>query len=67
MINFLFMGGEVSCLDAADCNDDGMIDIGDVVYLINYLYIGGSAPAIPFPVCGLDPTADELGCEAHPC
>jgi parallel beta-helix repeat protein len=27
-----------------DANGDGTIDIGDVVYLINYLYKGGSAP-----------------------
>ena len=27
-----------------DCNTDGTIDIADVVYLINYLFIGGSAP-----------------------
>jgi len=27
-----------------DCNNDGIINIGDVVYLINYLYRGGSPP-----------------------
>ena len=27
-----------------DANGDGVIDIGDVVYLINYLYKNGSAP-----------------------
>jgi hypothetical protein len=27
-----------------DCNGDGMIDGGDVVYLINYLFQSGSAP-----------------------
>ncbi|MGB7063090.1 MAG: S8 family serine peptidase [Candidatus Zixiibacteriota bacterium] len=29
---------------AGDANGDGTIDIGDVVYLINYLYKGGPAP-----------------------
>jgi hypothetical protein len=28
-----------------DVNSDGMIDIGDVVYLVNYLYQGGPAPS----------------------
>ncbi len=28
-----------------DCNSDGMIDVGDVVYLINYLYRGGDPPS----------------------
>jgi hypothetical protein len=27
-----------------DCNGDGVIDVGDVVYLINYLFIHGPAP-----------------------
>jgi hypothetical protein len=27
-----------------DCNNDGTIDIGDVVFLVNYLYKNGSAP-----------------------
>ncbi len=67
IINYLFIEGDVSCLDAVDCNDDGITDISDVVYLINYLYIDGSAPPIPFPDCGLDLTPDELGCEYHPC
>jgi hypothetical protein len=30
-----------------DCNSDGTVDVGDVVYLINYLYLG-DAP--PYPV-----------------
>jgi hypothetical protein len=27
-----------------DCNGDGTVDVGDVVYLVNYLYRSGSAP-----------------------
>ncbi len=27
-----------------DCNGDGIIDLGDVVYLVNYLYKGGLPP-----------------------
>ncbi len=27
-----------------DANGDGVIDIGDVIYLINYLFLGTSAP-----------------------
>ena len=27
-----------------DCNDDGLVDIGDVLYLINYLFLDGSEP-----------------------
>jgi len=39
-----------------DCNDDGIIDIGDAIYLINYLYKGGPAP---------DPQqAGDVNCDA---
>lgn len=31
-------------LTRGDCNGDGIIDIGDVVHLINYLYKSGPAP-----------------------
>jgi hypothetical protein len=29
---------------AGDANGDGQTDVGDVVYLINYLFKGGNAP-----------------------
>jgi hypothetical protein len=32
-----------------DCNGDGIIDVGDIVYLINYLFRNGSAPK-PMPL-----------------
>ena len=33
-----------NCLSTGDCTGDGVVDIGDVVYLIGYLYRGGPAP-----------------------
>ena len=39
-----------------DCNDDGVIDIADAVYLVNYLYKSGPAP---------DPQqAGDVNCDA---
>jgi len=35
-VNIFFLCG--------DSNDDGEIDVGDVIHLINYLFIGGSSP-----------------------
>ena len=32
------------CIGAGDCNNDGIIDVGDVVYLINYLFKAGPEP-----------------------
>jgi hypothetical protein len=55
-------GEPFNCDDAADANDDGVLNMVDCGYLQNYLYGGGPPPPPPFPDCGLDPTSDELDC-----
>ena len=49
----------ISQFTRGDCNGDGIIDLGDVVYLVNYLYKNGS---IPEPLesgdCNCDATVD---------
>ena len=40
-----------------DVNKDGIIDVADVMYLINYLFIGGSAPD---PMWLGDATCDDV-------
>lgn len=63
---YLFLRGTSPvCMDAADSNDDGMLDISDPVYLLFYLFIGNSPPPpAPFPEAGIDPTfRDNLGCQ----
>ncbi len=40
-----------------DVNKDGIIDVADVMYLINYLFIGGSAPD---PLWLGDATCDDV-------
>ncbi|MGQ9589133.1 MAG: hypothetical protein ACUVYA_02435 [Planctomycetota bacterium] len=70
ILGHLFLGSpeELPCEDAADANDDGELNLTDAVYLLGYLFLGGPEPRPPFPwPPGLDPTADELGCEAVPC
>ncbi len=65
IIIFLFGGGRpFPCEDACDINDDGGIDIGDVIYAINYLFLHGPPPPAPYPRCGIDPTRDSLDCRA---
>jgi len=46
--------GMTSC---GDCTNDSLIDVGDVVYLINYLFKGGPAPD---PVCQGDVNCSGL-------
>jgi surface protein with Ig-like domain/dockerin type I repeat protein len=49
------------CWKAADANDDGKVRVDDAIFLVTVLCSGGCLPA-PFPIVGLDPTPDSLGC-----
>ena len=80
LVSFLFgeMGGkpqyEPTCFDACDANDDGVVDMSDPLYVINYLFRFGPFPPAPGPGLmkdetgvhvappGNDPTDDLLGC-----
>ena len=46
-----------SHVDRGDLNADGIVNVGDVVYLVNYLYRGGSEPC---PVEAGDVTCDGI-------
>src|SRR5262249_28221334 len=45
----------IPCSASADCNNDGMADLSDVVFLLNSLFLGGPAPSAPYPACGVAP------------
>jgi hypothetical protein len=56
---------EISCLDAADVDDDGDVDYDDYLYFAAW-QAGGPQPPSPGPyVCGLDPTEDDLTCDVY--
>lgn len=63
---YLFQAGDApSCDDAADANDDAVLDISDPVFLLFFLFLQGPPPPAPFPDPGIDPTfRDNLGCES---
>lgn len=65
ILDSIFGGGRaLPCLDAADANDNGKVELSDAVHILNYLFRGGPAPLAPYPGPGIDPTVDdELGCE----
>lgn len=55
------------CYDAADVDDNGVIQLADAIRLIQFLFSGGLAPAAPGNVTkGPDPTADSLKCLIYP-
>ena len=68
IIDYLFnLGPAPPCLDAADVNDNGVVNTADIAYLASFLGAGGPPPPPPFPNCGLDPTADALICTVSCC
>ena len=61
-------GAELPCLDAADVNDDALVDDADAVLLLSSLLGDGVVLPEPATGCGLDPTPDALGCATQgPC
>ena len=69
VLNFLFLGtAELPCQDAADADDTGVLELTDATAVFNFLFLAGPPPPLPHRTCGLDPTADPLGCTAFgPC
>lgn len=67
LLEYGFLGSGVTliCEDAADINDDGMIEpIVDAVALLQALFVPGATPiSAPGLVCGIDPTTDSLTCD----
>ena len=59
--------GDLSCKDAADANDDEVIDVSDAVFLYAALMGGGAPPSAPWPNCGEDLTGPpgSLGCDSY--
>ena len=57
---YLFSALEArTCLDALDIDDNGAIQVTDAVFLLRFLFRGGSRPPPPFPLPGPDPTDND--------
>lgn len=65
-LEFLFNGGPSVCFDAMDSNDDSSVNLADVIHGLNAIFGLGPLPSAPYPNCGVDPTADALGCVSFP-
>jgi hypothetical protein len=62
-----FLGLQVvTCLDAADVDDDGEAHILDRIALSDVLLLGNGPIAAPFPTPGADPTEDDIDCDSLP-
>ena len=51
------------CLDAADVDDSGAIDLSDGIALISYLFLAAPRPGPMLAVCWFDPADDPLDCQ----
>ncbi len=63
-LHFLFLGGvDLQCYDAADADDNGALEVTDVIRTLTVLYEGGETFPPP-DQCGPDPTDDDpLDCK----
>ena len=59
VLAYLFSGGSLTCLDAADVDDGGIVDIADAISIFSYLFQGGTPPSSPFPWPGTDSTTTD--------
>ena len=68
LLSYLFQGGNsLACEAAADFNADGTIQLVDAIALLHFSFLGGTAPAPPYPECGFDITTASLGCLSSTC
>ena len=54
--------GRPHFVELARLNDDGRLDLADVIFLLQYIFLEGTEPPPPFPDEGFDVTCDLLDC-----
>ncbi|MDE0961159.1 MAG: hypothetical protein OSB09_10290 [Planctomycetota bacterium] len=58
----------LNCAEAADLNDDGLLQLDDVIVSLGLIFLGDPIQlAAPFPGCGTDPVTNTLPCDNPPC
>jgi hypothetical protein len=50
----LFEELSLTCEDAGDADNDELLELADVMFLLNFLFLNGPAPAFPYPEPGFD-------------
>ena len=68
VLGYLFLGTQApGCLDSADTDDSGTLEITDAVAILEFLFSGSAVPPPPGPLeCGSDPSPDDLSCSRFP-
>ncbi|NCF99452.1 MAG: hypothetical protein GWP39_08085 [Planctomycetia bacterium] len=65
ILQYLFGGQAISCLESANANSDASLDLSDAVYLLLHLFSSGAAPGAPHPACGT--ALVSVGCISGSC
>ena len=60
LLRFSFSGGSLSCFDAGEVDDDGVLELTDPIASLGLLFLGVEELAGPFVECGQDPKDDDL-------
>jgi len=58
----IFISVPIQCMDAADVDDNGALNILDLNTLQSFINTGNPPMRPPYPACGQDPTGDALNC-----
>ena len=66
VIRGIFSGYHLTCVEAADVDNNGNLNIADAIKLLVYLFGGGEAPPAPFDEPGPDQDGDTLSCDESP-
>ena len=61
----IFLNRMADLLKDSDTDNNGLVQLTDAIFLLNYLFLGGGAPPAPTNRCGFDPEEppDGIGCE----
>jgi len=64
ILKAIFVGrSDITCEDAADVNNNGVVEISDAISLLNHFWRSGPPPTAPYPNPGVDTdTDDSLDC-----
>jgi len=62
MLNYLFSSTEITCADACDADDDGLLNLVDPLFDLMFIMGLGPMPPAPSGICGADPSPDSIDC-----
>lgn len=65
ILNYLFKGISIKCEAAADFDNNSIIDLGDVILSLSFIYLGAAPPEYPYPNCAPLSSDSFFDCELN--